>query len=384
MEAFAKYIDHERFRLTVVTVGTHDFHGFSQEGNVSVFRIKPRSRVFTPTFKSSDSKLWHYSKVAWKKLLSKVSGDELGFFVSKAFAYLRDLDRTNKVHLVISSFSPAAPHLAALKFCKTADAKWIVDMRDEMSLNPQSDTATRKYYAAIEAEIAKHAAALTSVSQPIVDYFKMAIPGLKYYVEIRNGFDQQLPKNSSQVNETFTLLHAGSFYGTRKPDTLLKAVANLTSKGLMPANWKFICAGAVKNFSIPDSITRHVEIQERVGQNEIFERMCKSDLNILIQPPTGRKGVYTGKIFEYIAAQKSILALVDPTDVAADLIRDFNAGYVVEFSDIAATERAILTALDRWKHNEFLSTDPDRIMQLHRKYQVQKLNLLIEKLLHEK
>ena len=383
MKSFAKYLDHTKFRLTVVTIGTDQQYGLAQEEYGRVFRIKPPRRIFHPTFNGKDSKIWHYTKVAWKKLLSKFSGDEQGFFVSGASAYLLKLDKEDKIDLVISSFSPAAPHLAALKFCQTSTAKWIVDMRDEMSLNPQSDASTRRFYAGIEEKISKRASALTSVSQPIVDYFKTSVPGLREYVEIRNGFDCDVLDQPYHFNETFTLLHAGSFYGTRKPDTLLKALSNLHTAGKMPSSWKFCCAGAARNFSIPDAIKDHVEILPRVSNDESFSLMCAADLNVLVQPPTGRKGVYTGKLFEYMATRKYILAVVDPEDVAADLIREYKAGYVAGFTDISAIEQCLLQAINAWKQKEKLVSDPQRIMHLHRKFQVQKLNLLIEKVLHE-
>jgi glycosyltransferase involved in cell wall biosynthesis len=383
MVAFAKYLDHSRFKVTVVTIGDKNISGLSQEDYATVYRIKPSGSLWNPKFKSSDSKIWHYAKVAWKKVGIKMRGDELSFYVKEASKFLEDWHKKNKIDLLISSFSPAAPHLVGLAFCKKHAVKWIVDMRDEMSLNPQSDATVRKYYAAIEHEINEYASALTSVSQPIVDYFKTVIPDLRKYVEIRNGFDHELTRIDYNFNETFTLLHAGSFYGTRKPDSLLKALVNLDNQKKLPEKWKFLCAGAVKNFSIPDALKSHVEILERVSHSDSLSLMTSADLTVLIQPPTGRKGVYTGKVFEYLAAQKPILAIVDTTDVAADLIREMDAGYVADFSDVTAIENAILVAVENWQKKLPLQTNPERINTLHRKYQVQKLNLLIENLLDE-
>lgn len=384
MLAFAKYLDHKKFRLTIITLGDQKTFGLSEDEYATVFRIKSKGKFLNPEFRSSDSKWWHYTKVAWKKIRMKLQGDELYFYFSEATSFLKSLHQNDPVDLIISSFSPAAPHLAALSFCKEYRVKWIVDMRDEMSLNPQSDLSVRKYYASIEKEIAGYATALTSVSQPIVDYFKTVIPGLKAYVEIRNGFDHEINQDDYNFNETFTILHAGSFYGTRKPDTLLKALQDLKEAGLLPERWKFICAGAVKNFSIPDSIKSHVEIIERVSHEKSLSMMRNADLNVLIQPPTGRKGVYTGKIFEYISVAKPVLAIVDETDVAAELINDLEVGFVAAFTDIEAIKASLVRIIGMWKNREHLNVNPDSLIKLHRKYQIQKLNLLIENILNEK
>ena len=384
MAAFVKYLDHSQFELVVITLGNEKNHGCSNEDGITVFRIKPRQGISHPTFRSADSRWWHYAKVAWRKMLMRFGAGEHEYWVKEALAILHGLHKEKRIDLLFSSFSPAAPHVAALQFCREIPTPWIVDMRDEMSLNPQSDATTRSYYAELEGQIAKHATALTSVSQPIVDYFKAAIPGLREYVEIRNGFDHEMLTGNYTFGETFTLLHAGSFYGSRKPGTLMRALVNLDKNKALPPKWKFICAGASRNFSIPDSIKDHVEIQERVSQPESIALMRMADLNVLVQPPTGRRGVYTGKIFDYLSVLKPILAVVDSGDVAAELILETNSGFVSEFSDVASIEANLLEAVRQWRDKKPQQVNTSMVQKMHRKYQVQNLNLLIENLLHEK
>jgi hypothetical protein len=383
MEAFAKYLDASRFELSVITLGTATLHGESMESGTRVIRIKPASSFWKPGFSAADSKLWHYAKVAWRKVRTTVMGDEDKFWSRKAITELRSLNNQKKIDLLISSFSPVAPHLVALEFCREfKTCKWIVDMRDEMSLNPQSSDSERTYYARVEKDINLHAHALTAVSKPIVDYFKTVMPDLAYYEEIRNGFDHDLPeKKITEPHTCFTILHAGSFYGTRKPTPFFEALENLHKKKLLPADWKFICAGASRNFSIPDAFKNKVEIRERVSQAESIQLMAAADLNLLVQPPTGRKGVYTGKVFDYLSVRKPVLAVVDPEDVAAMLILELKAGYVADFTNVQAIEESVLKAMSDWKSGRPFTPDEIKIATLHRKFQVQKLNLLIETLL---
>ena len=68
---------------------------------------------------------------------------------------------------------------------------------------------------------------------------------------------------------------------------------------------------------------------------------------LLIPDAGGRgKGVLSGKVFEYIAAQRPILALVPPDGAAADLIRETGAGVVAPPDDVDAIRDA-LVELDR-------------------------------------
>ena len=103
-------------------------------------------------------------------------------------------------------------------------------------------------------------------------------------------------------------------------------------------------------------------------------------MNVLIQPPTGRMGVYTGKIFDYLSVSKPILAVVDKLDVGAQLINNLNAGYVADFSDIAEIEFQLKAAIEGWKNHQEIKPEKSEIIKLHRKHQVHKLNLLIQDL----
>jgi hypothetical protein len=57
----------------------------------------------------------------------------------------------------------------------------------------------------------------------------------------------------------------------------------------------------------------------------------------------------TGKIYEYLAAERPILAVVPPDGAAAQLVRDTGAGIVVPSDDVDALREALLELHRRWK-----------------------------------
>src|SRR5262249_56590326 len=64
-------------------------------------------------------------------------------------------------------------------------------------------------------------------------------------------------------------------------------------------------------------------------------------LLLLIPDAGGRgKGVLSGKVFEYLAAERPILAAVPPDGAAAGLVRDAGAGVVVAPDDVDGMEAA--------------------------------------------
>ena len=65
-------------------------------------------------------------------------------------------------------------------------------------------------------------------------------------------------------------------------------------------------------------------------------------LLLLIPDAGGRgKGVLSGKVFEYIAVGRPILAVVPPDGAAARLIRETEAGVVAPPDDVAAIRAAL-------------------------------------------
>ena len=75
--------------------------------------------------------------------------------------------------------------------------------------------------------------------------------------------------------------------------------------------------------------------------------MRAADVNLLIigaQPGAG--ATLTGKIFEYLRAGRPILAFVPPDGEAAALVREFDAGVVLEPDDAEAAEAALARLYD--------------------------------------
>jgi hypothetical protein len=59
--------------------------------------------------------------------------------------------------------------------------------------------------------------------------------------------------------------------------------------------------------------------------------------------------VLSGKVFEYLAAERPILAVVPPDGAAAGLIRETGAGVVVAPDDIDGIERELTALRDRFR-----------------------------------
>ncbi len=90
----------------------------------------------------------------------------------------------------------------------------------------------------------------------------------------------------------------------------------------------------------------------------------------------------SGKVFEYLAAERPILALVPPDGAAAELIRDAGAGVVVAPEDVEGIKAALRELHERWRAGTLdappLSEEWRR--RVSRRTRVEELARLLERL----
>jgi len=286
-----------------------------------------------------------------------------------------------KYDIILSSYAPESTHRVALKLKKRfSDVKWIADMRDEMSKNPFIPSLKRRRLEILEKEILKHCNALVSVSAPILEEFRNSVKERRniYFCEVRNGFDFDLELNRKRENvRKFIVSYVGNFYGRRNPRNFFRALVDLDNEILKKMEVKFV--GLTKPVLVPNKLKNIVELIPKVPHEEAISFMRNSDALLLIHPK-GRKGVYTGKLFEYLGVLRPIMALVDKEDVAAELIREANAGYIADFDDVDEIRNIIIKAYKDWERGITPDFNIEVIRKHHRKKQVGKLESLIERL----
>ena len=137
--------------------------------------------------------------------------------------------------------------------------------------------------------------------------------------------------------------------------------------------------GTHENFTIPNEFKEQCVFLESVANERAIEILLQSDCNLMVHPPSEAKGIFTGKLFDYLSVRKPILALLDKDDVAAKLIEECRAGINCDFYDVPEIKSAILQLIHLWETKQTLNYDEDRIKLLHRRDQVKKLeNQLLE------
>ena len=101
-----------------------------------------------------------------------------------------------------------------------------------------------------------------------------------------------------------------------------------------------------------------LELHPYVPRRRSLALQRDSDALLLLIPEAGGRGrgVLSGKLFEYLAAERPILAAVPPDGAAADLIRETGAGVVAAADDVAALTAALSELHAKWRAGELNGT----------------------------
>ena len=113
-----------------------------------------------------------------------------------------------------------------------------------------------------------------------------------------------------------------------------------------------------------------------------LELQRDSDALLLLVADAGGRGrrAPSGKIFDYLAAGRPILAAVPPHGAAAELIRETNAGVVVPPDDVEGLREAVADLYARWRSGELdgqFALSPELRERLSRRKRAEELAELL-------
>ncbi len=255
--------------------------------------------------------------------------------------------RREGIDVVITTSPPGSVHFVGAAVKRASGARWLADLRDPLIASPHrraDTTATRAKQAAnagLARLIARSADAITCVSEAITAEVRALEP--KGIVRtIANGCDfDDFAGLEYSPSRRFRITHAGSFFGKRDPRPFLQA---LSESGL-DAVARFVGDFRASDRAWADSLGLgdKLELVPYAPRAESLRLQRDSEALLLLVPEAGGRGrgVLSGKVFEYLAAERPILAAVPPEGAAASLIRETGAGVVVAPDDVAGLRAAL-------------------------------------------
>jgi glycosyltransferase involved in cell wall biosynthesis len=267
------------------------------------------------------------------------------------------LVRREKIDVVLTTSPPPSLHLLGAAVKRTTGAAWVADLRDPLTSHPhrrgyesQLARLKEKSVGGVGRLVASQADAIVAASDAIAEEARALQPKGKV-VTIANGCDfDDFAGLEHHASERLRITHTGHFHGKRDPKPFLQALAE---SGLDDVVVRFAgdFRAADREYGESLRLGDRIELLGDVSRRRSLELQRDSEAVLLLIPESGGRGrgVLTGKIYEYLAAERPILAVVPPDGAAAQLVRDTGAGTVVAADDVEAIRAALLDLHRRWR-----------------------------------
>jgi glycosyltransferase involved in cell wall biosynthesis len=297
--------------------------------------------------------------------------------------------RSEGIDVVLTTSPPGSVHLIGAAVQKATGAKWVADLRDSIALHAHRSAdgigqrAKQKARAGVAHLVARNADAIVCAAEAIAVETRGLNPKGRV-VTIANGCDFDDFAGIEYVRtDRFRLTHAGSFFGKRDPKPFLRALAE---SGLEDVTVRFVgdFRPGDREFMESLGLADRVELIEYVPRRESLRLQRDSDALLLLIPEAGGRGrgVLSGKVFEYLAAERPVLAVVPEDGAAAELIRKTGAGVVAGPEDVPAIRVALVALHAQWRDGTLAATplSPEWRDKLSRASRVEELAELLESL----
>ena len=396
---FTKYLPLFGYEPIVLTVKPEDaaypFTDYSLSKDVSpevkVYRTKSfnpislgtkmlgKSSAPTAGFASGNSKKLSTRLTLWLRTHLFIPDPRRGW---NCFAYneAKKLVEQFNPDVVITTGPPHSTHLIGKKLKKRFNIKWVADFRDPWTdiyyYNLLGHSSVSMYIDKKYEKCVLHDAdGVVSVSQNLVNLLKSKVIAdqNKPFKVIPNGFDPEdfTVRNAPASSDVFRITYLGTIAQQYNPVSFFDTVRDLKENGL-PIRLRFVglVSDEVKGVLNQFGLLPICEFFDAVNHSEVPKFLTESHALLLVIPQTEHdKGILTGKLFEYLASYRPIIAIGPAHGDAAEIINRCRAGKMFSRDDVQGLKEFIKALFN----NNIHEPDFDAINLFSRKNQSQQL-----------
>lgn len=304
--------------------------------------------------------------------------------------------RSHDMDLIFTTSPPHSAHLAGLWLKRKTGLPWVADFRDNWSAEPYEKSPTPVHLSVsrwMAHRVVRGPDHVVTVSEPITnDLALRSGRALEDCTTLPNGYDKSDFRGIRSVPaEKFTITYCGTLSPILNPNVFLRGLAEairIRTDLKRRLRMRFVgvdigidLGGIVHRYGLNDV----VEYVGYVQHQESIRYLMNSDMLFLTIRGDMGEGMITGKIFEYLASGKPILAAI-PKGEAEKLILNYARGVVVPPDDEMGMTAQILRAFSLWERGDLKVTEPrwKGIECFERRNQAKKLAEIFDAVVCEK
>lgn len=305
----------------------------------------------------------------WKRLLklavSRVLCPEPEIlWVPFALFKARRIIRKHGIEFVLVTVPPFSALVVGTTLKREFPAlRLISDFRDEWlsfylkDFDFQNNSHTRQRAEVIERKAIESSDLVVAVNESSRDEIHRRYPDQprRKFAVIANGYDPDIFQGFlSRANQSSRMLvtHVGTVYKTASPRYYLDATDGLPADIRAQIETRFIGRIAESERPLLENRSSPVKLLEFMPQAQAVKYM--EDTDYLLLTMTNDISV-PGKLFEYMATGKPILAITAPNNEVDRILRETRAGISAPSDDPDAIRNMLRLAYDAWRNGKNLT-----------------------------
>ena len=305
-------------------------------------------------------------------------------WVKPSVKFLSEYIQKEQIKTIITTGPPHSLHLIGLQLKERLGVKWVTDFRD-----PWTTIGYHKQLKLTEASKAKHKTqekqVLNTADQIIVTSYitkKEFQQITKQPIEvITNGYDKESVEKF-EMDSKFTMSHIGSLLSRRDPEVLWKVLNELISENdQFSKDFQLNFIGFVSDSVLQSikkyNLSNYINNVGYVSHIEAITFQKKSQIVLLIEIDSEEtKCIIPGKLFEYMASSRPIVAIGPKGSDVEKIITETNTGNYFNYKDYGSLKRIILEHYKAYQNNA-LQVHPIGLQKYSRKSLTEALSKLL-------
>ncbi|MCJ7468055.1 MAG: glycosyltransferase family 4 protein [Maribacter sp.] len=283
--------------------------------------------------------------------------DARKYWVKPSVKFLSGVLEQDHIEHIITTGPPHSLHLIGYQLKKRCGVQWFADFRDPWttigyhSKLKMTENSLKKHRQ-LERMVLNAADKIIATSKVTKREFMSLTK--KPIVVITNGYDSDYVGNANR-NVKFTISHIGSLLSGRNPHNLWKVLAELVHENrAFGEELQLQLIGVVSQdvlHSIHENgLEGHVRVMGYVPHEKAIEYQQKSQVLLLVEIDADQtRGIIPGKLFEYMAAMRPILAIGPNQWEAGQMVTETSIGHTFTYAETTHLKEVLLKWFDAYR-----------------------------------
>ncbi len=311
------------------------------------------------------------------------------FWIRPSVKYLTKYLANNPVDAIISTGPPHTTHLIAKRVSKRFSTPWLADFRDPWTNIDFFDDLKPTYFAkkihrGLEKNVLSQAQSVVTVTKGWAD--DLSLISKTRVIVVENGYDPEDFDNVEvEMDKGFTLTHIGTLSPNRNCNLLWQVLGEkVKTEAEFAKHFRLRFVGSVDSSAYNainlNGLLPYAEFLGYLPHDQAVNLQLRSSaLLLLVNNSPNALGIQTGKVFEYMAAKRPILAVGPVAGNSHDLISETQTGIFVDFTDIDQIKQGV-DKLWQWYQDDFIGFNPRGYKNYSRKTLAKRIADLLDDL----